>query len=123
MANRCAIDGMQFTAWVCKADDAAPSLTLDCDPPVRGFALLLSQANANEFDAARYARITHIEVRLNSDAKPLRVELDPDLLKKSAVEFAHATVIRRIEIRILARVEGALGNAAGFAEVELVQKR
>jgi hypothetical protein len=120
---RFAIDGMQFTSWVCKADDAAPSLTLDCDPPVRGVALLLSQANSSDFDAARCARITAVEVRLNSDPKPLRVDLDADILRKSAIEFPHATVIRRIEIRILARTEGALGNAAGFAEVELVQKR
>ncbi|MGH7151986.1 MAG: hypothetical protein ACREIU_14875, partial [Planctomycetota bacterium] len=113
-----AADGKLGTAWFCGAKDESPWLRLAFSPPVRADRLLLSHGRPR-LASAKEARIRRAEVVLNGDRR-FEVEMNPDVLLKTACRFGKVLPVQRLEIRILDATDGRLGgNELGLSEVEL----
>lgn len=112
-----AFDGLQGSAWYARAGDPEPWLVLESARGVKLKELLLSPAAASEILRAECALFETVELRINDAKEPLRVTLDPDPLKKTVVALGRATLVRRLELRVIEPPEEP-GKYVGFAEIE-----
>ncbi len=116
-----AVDNTQFRAWLCADGDPTPTLTVRLQRPVRAGSLLLSHTRTDRADSARTTVPTRVELDLNDGGETMVVEVDPDRLVKTVVEFGRPRKIRSFTVRVLDRTPAAdpSKNAVGWAEVEL----
>ena len=115
-----AIDGYQFSGWVCAADDRDPTLAIALQKGVRASRIVLSPIGASRSESPDFARIHRVEVDVSGVREPFVVDVSDDPLRKTVIELPKARSIKKLTIRILERTEsGEHGLATGFAEVEL----
>jgi len=116
-----AFDNLQATGWLSAEDDPLPTLACDLSRPVRADTLLLSHRfDARRADRRHAARARRVELRLNGKRAVHEIELARDDWRKTVFSFPKATVVRRVELRVLETWPGDTEErAVGFAEVEL----
>lgn len=112
-----ALDGLQGSAWWAREDDPEPWLRLECERGLRLKELWLSPAAANEVLRASCAAFGKVELRLNDAKAPLVVALEPDPRLKTKFVLPKPTLVRRIEVRIVAPPREP-GRCVGLAEIE-----
>jgi hypothetical protein len=115
-----AADGLQSTAWLCAETDRAPWIALELAKPVRARAVLLSHANANPLEIDHAGRATRVEVRVNDGRTVVAADMDADPMRKTEIPLAASTVLRSLEVRVVA-FEGGTKHpkSTGLAEIEL----
>ncbi len=112
-----ATDNLQCRGWACDNKDAAPSLRLDLEKPVRVSTVLLTPAKIGD---AYTSVITRVAVTLNGKGAPLEAEVPAGNTKKIRIKLPQAQVVRRIDVKITGVNPCANAEkAVGFAEVEL----
>jgi len=113
-----AVDNLQTRGWASSNDDPIPVLTLDLEKPVRATTLLLTPAKIGD---TFQSRITKIAVSFNGKQPPLLIDVPVTAeRRKVRVKLTQAIVVRKIEVKVLARQESPNADkAVGFAEVEL----
>lgn len=115
-----AVDGLFSTGWVCKPDDAAPSLTLEFRRAVLADRVVLSHATSKETTRGHYDRATRVALDFGAKRELIEFDLDPNEEHKSVLELPRKTKINELTIRVLAREAGSKHpGCVGFAEVEL----
>jgi len=118
-----AIDGLESTAWLCAAEDAAPRLAIELRSGVRADAVVLGAAGSSHLRARELDRIRRVELVLDGDA-PIEVELDSDPRRPAIVELGKRRRVRRLEIAILEAEPGAkYPGSRGLSEVALIHTR
>jgi len=117
-----AVDNLQCRGWAAASGDPLPVLTLELGKPVRAATCLLTPARIGEEYGSR---ITKVALTLNGKLPPIVVDVAPAAeRRKIRVPFAQPQVVRRIEVKVLARQECANPEkAVGIAEVELQADR
>jgi len=119
-AAAAAFDGLQGTAWICAATDAAPELSVRFKKGVRCDRIVLSHASSKELWRNHFDRATRVSVALGTKREPIEYELDPDEERKSVLELPRTSKISELVIRVLEREPGTKHpGCVGFAEVEL----
>jgi len=117
-----ALDGGHDTRWHCDPKDALPWLRLAVTRPVKGNRVLLSHAHPRS-SLAGSPQPALVEVIVNGKDR-FEVVMDPDPMRKTALELGGVLRIRELELRIRTVRNGALGQSAvGFAEVEILRGR
>lgn len=111
------LDGLQGSAWWARADDPEPWLRLECAKGVRLKELWLSPAAASEIARASCAPVVRAELRLNDAKAPLWIEMDPDPRLKTKFVLPKATLVRKLELRLVAGPREP-GTCVGLAELE-----
>lgn len=115
-----ATDGMFSTAWACKKDDKAPSLTIDFRRPILADRVLLSHPTSREASRGQYDRATRVALDFGAKREAIEYDLDPSDERKSVLELPRKMKVRELTIRVLAREKGKEhAGCVGFAEVEL----
>ena len=117
-----AIDGLQASRWLSKADDPEPTLVLEFRRPVRAEALILTQADSTIAELGRHAHVKRVSISINGDKKPFEADLDLDPMRPTRIVFPKRARVRRLAIRILDYEPGReFKSEVGFAEVGLVK--
>jgi hypothetical protein len=120
--GKLAADGLQVTYWSTKADDKAPSLTLEWKEAVPARVLSLSQLNRRLPDAGSFDRITKVQVIVN-EMPAQDHALEADDLKPTYIQFSKTAVpVKKVQIKILERAAGKQKGKAGFTEIGLEDK-
>ncbi|MDP6989058.1 MAG: hypothetical protein QF903_06230 [Planctomycetota bacterium] len=114
-----AIDGMEFSPWLCSVEDEHPTLVIELRRNFKADRVLLSQVNANPVERGRRARVDRVGILINRSSEMLEFTLEPDERLVTVCPLPKAIGVRRVEIRILERTDGRESSAAGFAEVSL----
>jgi hypothetical protein len=111
------VDGLQGSAWLAAQDDAEPWIRIEIRGGARLKELVLSQAAASEHLLGECVLLASVELRVNDAKTPQVVALEPDYRLKTRIALAKPTLVREIELRIVAppRVPG---KYVGFAELE-----
>jgi hypothetical protein len=118
------VDGLHSTAWVADAKDKTPTLTLEFARAVRANTLLFSPVGRNERDRHDYDRATKLEITFNRRKEVHALELSSDSRPKGVLRLDKPLAVRRIDVRIVERVEGRRHKGqVGFAEIELLMER
>lgn len=115
-------DGSFERRWRCAAGDEKPWLRLTLDRPIKAERLLLTHALPRPIhsDAPRATKV--VVVVNQKELFPL--DLDPDVLAKTVLEFGALLAIRELEVRIVESRDRKTGSEpVGFAELELQRKR
>jgi hypothetical protein len=113
-----ACDNLQSRGWACDNKDAAPSLRIELEKPVRATSVLLTPAKIGD---TYNSVITKVAVTLNGKGAPLEVDVPKTgERRKIRIKLPQPQVVRRIDVKITgvdlcANAE----KAVGFAEVEL----
>ncbi|MDP6540787.1 MAG: hypothetical protein QF903_00035 [Planctomycetota bacterium] len=116
-----AIDGLEASRWLSRADDPQASLTLEFRRPIRAGALVLAQADSKPSEVGWHSRVTRVAITINGARKALEVTLDDDALRPTRIEFPRRARLRRLSIQVLDRVGGReFPSAVGFSEVSLL---
>jgi hypothetical protein len=112
-----AADNLQCRGWAAKNEDATPSLTLELEKPVRATTCLITPALVGETYGSR---ITKLALTVNGKQPPIVLQVAPALDRKVRVKLPQATIVRKLEIKVLERQESTTAEkAVGIAEVEL----
>ncbi len=115
-----AIDGLESTRWMCKNDDAHPTLVIALEKPIKASQLVLYTHCVNAALRGQHDRIRKVGVRINRQKDPTEIAADVDELHPIVLAFPALTNVDRIEIQILEREPGrSWPGFAGFAEVSL----
>lgn len=115
-----AVDGLYATSWLTKGGDAEPRIRIEFPKPIKADRIVLAHARPSVTDFRNAARARVVEVYLNRNREPIRIEMDPESPLRVEALFERATSVRAFEVRILEWTPGtALKNAVGFAEIEL----
>ncbi len=114
-----AFDGRQGTHWACAGDDEAPFLRLRLRRPLRARRLSLSHAQPRRSHSSD-PRVARLRVVING-SESFELDLDPDPMRKSSLDFGERLRIRELELEVLSLRGAELGRASvGLAEVELL---
>ena len=115
-----AVDGLEATRWLCAADDAQPTLTLELRSTLRANTVLLSPAASALSERGSFDAITRVEISINDGEELHTVDLDGDELACTVVVLNRQRRIDTLVVRVLARRPAAAEpGRAGFAEVAL----
>jgi hypothetical protein len=113
-----AIDGSEATRWVCRENDAEPSLVLEWKKPAAAETVVIHGACGRRADLGKYDRIRRVQVAWDRKKEPVEVEVPEDELEPIVVPLPKGAQVRRLEIRIVARDPGGEWKGrAGFSEV------
>lgn len=114
-----AIDGVQGTAWLCKAGAGEQSLRLDFKKPLRAKTLVLQQAATRPQDRFSYDPITRVELRFpGTKLAAIEADLPEDAFLPAHIELHPDVALRQIEIHVLSTIDGGSADGfAGFAEI------
>lgn len=113
-----AVDGLAGTRWRSAANDEAPWLEIAFDRPLRVDRIVLTHPAPRPRDA-KSARPRTVEVLLNGKERHV-VDMDPDVLVKSALELEKPVRLRGVKLTIVQSIDRVAGtDGVGFAEVEL----
>ncbi len=116
---RKAIDGLQSTAWVCRADDPAPELRVTFEKPLRIDRLLLSHAASSELQRGDFDRATKVSIQFQGKRETHTFELAPLEHLKTTLPVPRDRVAG-FTLRVLERIPGVKHKGSlGFAEIEL----
>ncbi len=119
-ARGMAVDGLFSTAWACKSDDKAPSITVELRRAIFADRILLSHPTSREASRNHYGRATRVGVSLGAKREPLEFDLDPNEEHKSVLMLPRKMRITELTIEVLARERGTQHkDCVGFAEIEL----
>jgi hypothetical protein len=111
-------DGSYARRWRCAKDDALPWVRIVLERPARADSLCLSQALPRLVHATK-ARVGRVTVVINK-TESFTLDLDPDVLAKTTLEFGQAIAVRELEVRLLDCPGRALGtDPVGLSEIEL----
>ena len=118
-----AVDGLEASRWLCKADDRNPVLTLELRRPVWADTVVLCQADSYPAELGRHPRVTRVGLRWNGSKKTTEFVLDSDGMRPCVLELPKRTRIRELVIQILDYEAGSeFATEAGFAEVGLIDR-
>jgi hypothetical protein len=114
-------DGKQSTAWLSAPEDGQPSITIVPSSQIKMSRLVLSHHNPN-LKNQNLRLPSKLRLILNgASKKPIMVDVDPDPLRKTVVDFGKTRKVKRIEIVIVEAASGELTQGSlGFAEIELL---
>jgi hypothetical protein len=113
-------DGWQWTRWICAKDDPSPTLTLEFKKGIRASEAVLHPACTRYAELGRFDRARRIQVRLNFDKKPIEVDAPADELEPIRVPLGKGVVVKRLEVKIVARDKGGVdAGCVGWTEVAL----
>lgn len=114
-----AIDGVQGTAWLCKAGAGEQVLRLDFQKPLRAKTLVLQQAATRPSERFSFDPIVRVEVRFpGTKLSPIHADLPEDAFLPAHLELPSDVSLRQIEIVVLETIDGGSADGlAGFAEV------
>lgn len=119
-----AIDGLEGTRWLCKADDARPLLRLTLRRPTWVNTVVLSQADSSPVELGRHPRVVRVALRMNGSKQTSETELELDPLRPTWIELPKRVRLSELEIQVLEIVPGReFTTEAGFAEVHLLDRR
>jgi len=115
---------LQATAWVCAADDPAPSLRLRLERPLRTRAILISPADATLETRGWHDRVVRLALHVNGEREAIELVAPENPLDPIRYEFERAPRLRELELRVLEREPGGRrAGLVGFAEVALLSER
>jgi hypothetical protein len=115
-------DGSLEKRWRCRAGDEKPWVRITLDRPLKAERLLLTHALPRP-QHSDTPRATKVVVVVNQKEQ-FALELNPDVLEKTTLEFGAVLLVKELEVRILeCRDRKAGGEPVGFAELELQRKR
>jgi len=118
-----AADGLERTAWLCVADDPAPTLTLVLGRAVKANRITLGQADTRPVDRGRASALVRARVTLDGKEE-FELTFDPDPCVPAVLELKRPRGIRRIDVTLLERgPRGRRFEGAGFSEVLLEDLR
>ena len=119
-----AVDGFESSAWVCRAGDESPWITLTLDRAVLADRVVLGQAAAARVDRNRWDPIRTVKVWINQERTPLDARLAEDVLEPTSIAFSKPKMIRRLKVVITAREpKGRRPGLCGFSEIILENRR
>jgi hypothetical protein len=118
---RLAFDGRNDTHWVCAPGDPYPSISVELQRAVKAGRVVFTQASARAASLGDFDRIKVVEIRINNQKAPIRVELDPDQIAVTTFVLPKPRTIRRLSIRIVERVPGRQKRRAGFSKIVLAK--
>lgn len=119
-----AFDNTHIGRWLCKPNDARPTLVVEFESRVYANTLLLSHPHTMPSERGRDSHATKVEIFVNRDRDPLVVDVDPNPARKTVIELTKRRAISRLAIAIVGVDKGQLGKVyTGFSEVELQQRR
>jgi hypothetical protein len=116
-----AFDGRNDTHWVCAPGDPYPSISVELQRAVKAGRVVFTQASARAASLGDFDRIKVVEIRINNQKAPIRVELDPDQIAVTTFVLPKPRSIRRLSIRIVERVPGRQKGRAGFSKIVLAK--
>ncbi len=113
-----AVDNLQCRGWAAEQNDPIPTLTVELDKPVRATMILLTPARIGD---SYQSRITKLAVTVNGKQPPMLVDVPVTAeQKKLRLRLTQAVVVRKLELKVLAKQESPTADkAVGFSEVEL----
>jgi hypothetical protein len=115
-------DGSLEKRWRCQAGDEKPWVRLTLDRPIKAERFLLTHALPRP-QHSDTPRATKVVVVVNQKEQ-FALDLNPDVLEKTTLEFGAVLAVKELEVRILeCRDRKAAGEPVGFAEFELQRKR
>jgi hypothetical protein len=114
-------DGLQGTQWLCAKTDAAPKVMIELAAPTKARRLLFSHRAPRRNNAVS-GLPSKLRITLNGITKrQLLLDLDPNPLRKTSLDFGKTRKIKKITIEILEASGAKLGEQAlGFSEIELL---
>jgi hypothetical protein len=114
-----AIDNRTSSAWIAKASDATPTLTLRFKRPQKANRVVIANAHLFERVQKQLGRVATVTVVVNSRYE-FKLSMPPDERIKARLELPKVLRISKLEVRITSRVPGASGyRGVGLGEVEL----
>ena len=114
-----AADGNLSSAWIADASDDAPTLTMTFMKPLRANRVVLGNAHVLERVQPKLGRVATVTVTVNGRDE-FRLSMPPDEHAKARLELPETYRIKKLEVRVTARVPGADGyRGVGLSEVEL----
>lgn len=115
-------DGSFEGRWRCAAGDEKPWLRLTLDRAIKAERLLLTHALPRPEHSAS-PRASKVVVVVNQKEQ-FPLDLDPDVLAKSVLEFGATLAVKELEVRIVeCRDRKTTSEPVGFSELELQRKR
>ncbi len=115
-------DGSFEGRWRCAAGDEKPWLRITLDRMIKAERLLLTHALPRP-EHSSSPRVSKVVVVVNQKEQ-FALELDPDVLAKSALEFGATLAVKELEVRIVeCRDRKSASEPVGFSELELQRKR
>lgn len=115
-------DGSFELRWRAKPDDEKPWLRITLDRPLKAEKLLLTHALPRGVHSAA-ARASKVAVVVNQK-EHFSLDLDPDVMAKSVLEFGAVLLVKELEVRVLECRDRKLGSdPVGFSELELQRAR
>lgn len=113
------VDGLEGTAWSCKPDDPAPSITITPREPIKADALVLTHFSTMPQDLASLDTAEKIAVRING-GPPKTFDLEADPYRPTRLPLGAPVVVKKIEIAVVERRPGrSWPGSVGFAEIGL----
>jgi len=114
-----AIDGRLRSAWIAAADDELPTLKLSFKKAPKANLVILGNAHVFKRVQPKLGRIATVTVIVNSRYE-FKLSMPPDENKKARLKLPKTYTIKKLEVRITARVPGEDGyRGVGLSEVEL----
>lgn len=115
-----AVDGLYSTTWLSANGDAEPRIRIEFPKPIKADRILLAHGRPSVTEFRQAARAKVVEVYLNRNREPIRIEMDPESPMRVEAPFERATSVRAFEVRILEWAQGTSSkDTVGFAEIEL----
>lgn len=115
-------DGSFEGRWRCAAGDERPWLRITLDRAIKAERLLLTHALPRPEHSAS-PRASKVVVVVNQKEQ-FPLDLDPDVLAKSVLEFGATLAVKELEVRIVeCRDRKSASEPVGFSELELQRKR
>ncbi len=113
------VDGLEGTAWSCKPDDPAPSITITPSEPIKADALVLTHFSTMPQDLESLDTAETISVRING-GPPTTFALEADPYRPTRLPLGSRIAIKSLEISVVKRRTGkAWPGSVGFAEIGL----
>ncbi len=113
------IDNKVFTSWLCAANDAGPSFTIETKRPLRVKRILFVPARTRSMDKKSNPRPSQLEIQIDNDENSIWLPVDPEFNHKTVLELPEIRAIRKLKVILHEPIDGQMGmTSVGFSEVE-----
>ncbi len=116
------LDGSAASPWLADAKDEQRTLTISFQNPVECNVIRISPAVIPALGPSYLSRPVEVEIEINGKDKQ-RLAMDPDPLHPMRLELARKTLVKRLDLRILASAPSPTSPLVGIGEIELFLRK
>ncbi len=116
------LDGCGASPWLADAKDDQRTLTLSFQNPVECNVIRISPAVLPALGPGYLSRPVELEIEINGKDKQ-RLAMDPDPLHPMRLELARRTLVKRLDLRVLATAPSPGSPLVGLGEIELFLRK